>query len=95
MKQNLFEFQPFAVSLYLGKSKPPSVDDFLRPFMNEMKVLETEGLEFDGIKYTVGIKSISCDAPARQFLKCIRGHAGYCGCERCTQIGFHNKSIPL
>ena len=79
------------MSLYLGKSKPPSLETFARPFLDEIKVLEEQGLEFDGIKYKVGIKNIPCDAPARSFLKCIRGHTGYGGCERCTQIGVYDK----
>ncbi|KAJ7988597.1 hypothetical protein DPEC_G00325200 [Dallia pectoralis] len=28
-----------------------------------------------------------CDAPARAYLKCVKGHAGYSACEKCTQEG--------
>lgn len=30
---------------------------------------------------------ITCDAPARQLIKCIKGHGGYFACERCTIKG--------
>lgn len=29
------------------------------------------------------------DAPARAFLKCIKGHSGYFSCERCTEEGVY------
>ena len=30
----------------------------------------------------VVIKAFVCDAPARAFLKCVKGHSGYDSCER-------------
>ena len=33
------------------------------------------------------IHSVVCDAPARQFVKCIKLHSGYDSCERCTVHG--------
>jgi hypothetical protein len=37
--------------------------------------------------YIIKIHSIICDAPARSFLKCIKSHAGYSSCEKCTVTG--------
>lgn len=39
-----------------------------------------------------------CDAPARAFLKNVKGHTGYHGCEQCTQDGVYQENrnyIPL
>ena len=35
--------------------------------------------------------SVVCDASARAFLKCIKGHSGYSGCDKCTQPGVYNS----
>ena len=47
---------------------------------------------YNGTFYRVTLKCIVCDAPARQFLKCIAGHCGKGACERCTSKGFHMQS---
>jgi hypothetical protein len=57
-----------------------------------MMQLDKEGLELDGQRCTIKIGAIICDAPTRQFVKAIKGHNGYGGCERCTQKGTHNKA---
>jgi len=40
----------------------------------------------------VRIEAFKCDAPARQFLKAIKGHTGYFSCERCTVEGSYISS---
>ncbi|XP_065650678.1 uncharacterized protein LOC136078796 [Hydra vulgaris] len=51
----------------------------------------SEGLEYRGKRYDIFINATICDAPARVFIKCIKGHCGYNGCERCIQEGVHLK----
>ena len=35
-----------------------------------------------------------CDAPARSFLKGIKGHSGYHSCEQCVQQGeWHSRLV--
>lgn len=41
--------------------------------------------------YTIKISSIIADAPARAFIKNIKGHMGYYGCEGCKQEGVYTK----
>jgi len=78
----------FAVSVFCGTSKPPSLRNFLGPTVRELKALHQEGLLFNGKHFeTVLIDSFICDAPARSFLKVIKGHTGYHGCERCMTKG--------
>jgi len=45
------------------------------------------GLTFHGKHYTVDVVGFACDAPARAYVKCIKGHTGYFGCEKCEQHG--------
>ena len=83
--------QPFVVSIYVGKEKPKCAEAFLEPFLKEMLELEKEGLEFNGVQYTIKLGAVICDAPARQFVKSMKGHNGYGACERCSQKGSYIK----
>ena len=77
----------FLVGLFCGSMKPKPVEDFLHLFMEDMQTAINEGISISGKVYTVSIHSVVCDAPARQFLKCIIGHNGYYACERCVVKG--------
>lgn len=86
---------PFLVALYQGYTKPTDVDEFLEDFLEEYQHLAADGMLFNGKRYTVQIRSWICDAPARSFLKCIKGHTGYFACERCKVKGFHEHRRVL
>lgn len=83
----------FFVTLHQGPSKPKSAEEYLRPFIAEIDRLSELGLSVskDGTDkhFTVEIDKFIMDAPARQFLKRIVGHAGYSSCERCTEEGVY------
>ncbi|XP_046408651.1 uncharacterized protein LOC124173179 isoform X1 [Ischnura elegans] len=49
-------------------------------------------VEVAGTVHKVAISAIICDAPARAFLKCVKGHTGFYGCERCCQRGVYLNS---
>jgi hypothetical protein len=74
---------PFVIALFYGETKPSSVLDFLNPLINEMILLETQGLTINNINYSFRIRCIISDAPARSYIKCIKPHQAYHGCERC------------
>ena len=73
------------VALFCGKSKPDSIEEYLSDFLVE-NFTET-GFVWDDKIYFVKIKALVCDAPARQFVKCIIGHSGYYSCGRCEIQG--------
>ena len=85
--------KPFIVSLFCGKHKPTSLDDYLEDFLNEYIVLKDSGIEINVRHYDVSIHAFICDAPARSFLKCTQGHTGYFACERCTIRGTWNGRV--
>jgi hypothetical protein len=85
--------KPFLFSLYYGESKPSDVNMYLKFFVEEMRVLENEGLEFNGMRFDVRIRCIIADAPARSFRKCVRNHNAYYGCERCNRKGKWEKRV--
>lgn len=63
------------------------MDDFLADFLAEFKTLEQNGISCHGKIISVALKAFVCDAPARSFLKCTKGHTAFHGCERCTIVG--------
>lgn len=77
----------FVVAIFFGSSKPSSIDEFLHDFVAEMRCLKQSGISFRSKRLTIKIAGFSCDAPARAFVKCIKGHTAYFGCEKCTQRG--------
>jgi hypothetical protein len=79
--------RPLLAGLFCGESKPASVNDFLEKFISEMRSLESDGLILNGVKYEIRISCIICDAPARSFIKSIKGHTAYHSCERCVDEG--------
>ena len=81
--------KPFVIGVYCGSSKPKSLKEYLYDFVQEMKEVLTSGVDFDINKYNVKLDAFICDAPARAFIKCIKGHSGYHGCERCVQKGLY------
>jgi hypothetical protein len=75
---------PFAVAIFSGDSKPFSVTAYLQQFIEELNNLTSNGFEYNGDIIPVKIKTILCDAPARAFLKCIKGRIGNYARERCN-----------
>lgn len=87
------DMRPFFVRVWLGDGKPP-LEEYLRPFVNEILTLLENGLTCpkNGKQYSIEVYMFVADAPARAYLKCIKGHSGYFSCERCTVEGeyIHN-----
>ena len=91
--KNITIKQPFVFGIYCGKEKPPSAAECLEEFVEETKRLVEEGLLIDNRSYSVEIHSFVCDAPARAFIKGIKGHSGYNACEKCTTNGEHDGKL--
>ncbi|KAJ8018126.1 hypothetical protein HOLleu_44057 [Holothuria leucospilota] len=87
MVDELPQKEPFMIGVFSGTSKPSSAQEFLRPFVDELKLLEKDGFQLNGKRYDLGVSAIVCDAPARAFVKCVKGHSGYHGCDKCIQSG--------
>ena len=81
--------EPFIVGLFCGKSKPADVNEYMQEFVAEMQSLEHDGFQPDGLDSPLYVKvsCFICDAPAKAFIKQIKGHSGYYGCGNCVQKG--------
>jgi len=79
---------PAIVALFLGTSKPNSLENFLEDFIEEMEELHVTGFDSGNSAVTpVILHAVICDAPARAFTKNIAGHTSLNACERCLAVG--------
>ncbi|KAM7300543.1 uncharacterized protein ISCGN_016155 [Ixodes scapularis] len=85
--RNVQNVAPFIVGLFYGQSKPPDANDFLHDFVQELSELLQEGVCINGTKIALRVGAFICDAPAKSFILCIKGHTGYYSCTKCTVRG--------
>ena len=78
---------PFVVGLFFGESKPLIVDEFLGDFCDDYLSLKESGITIANKHFAVEISCFICDAPARAYVKRVKSHSGYHGCDRCTAKG--------
>lgn len=92
--QELRQVGPFVIALFSGNHKPSSLQGYLEQFVEELKSIEKNGIKYFDKTYSLKLDAFICDAPARSFLKGIKGHSGYHSCERCVQQGeWHNRLV--
>lgn len=75
------------VGLYHGTEKPSSFNDFMRPLVDEVNVLLTDGLTHNRRVLNIGKCLFVCDTPARAYAKGTKGHAAKNCCMRCLVVG--------
>lgn len=79
--------QPFIIGIYHGYCKPPTTNIFLRPFVDELKILMDNHLFYKNKEYEITLSKIICDAPAKAFILGIKSHNAYYGCTKCNVEG--------
>lgn len=83
----------FVGGVYPGSAKPKQFVNFMRPHIEELKVLTRE-VNFNGRSMKVMLENYICDAPARASVTGTKGHSGYFGCSKCVQEGeFDNRML--
>jgi len=80
---------PFVVALYWGANKPASLCEYLHDFVNELCTVLANGITRDNKHYAVEVSCSVCDAPARSFMKHVKSHTGYNGCDKCKPEGVY------
>ena len=86
---------PFVIGIYHGNSKPSDVNEYLSDFVKEARDLQMNGFLYCGFLHHFKISSVVCDMPARSWIKCVTGHTGYGGCDKCTQRGTFFKCVTF
>lgn len=61
--------KPMIIGMFYGDCKPSRIEDYLQPFVDEMRSILEEGLLVNGHKVYVKLRAWICDSPARAFIK--------------------------
>src|SRR5271154_1375999 len=83
---------PFIIGIYCGPKKPENSNVFLAKLVSECNVLTKDGFDTPCGRFSVCIHSFICDAPAKAFIKGIKGHTGYSGCDKCITSGDYDNN---
>lgn len=75
------------IGIFVGESKPKDSNEFFAPFIEEMEDIQENGLTYDEVSYSVFIKGLIFDAPAKAFALNVKYHSGYNSCTKCTIYG--------
>lgn len=81
----------FVVGVYHGYKKPSNFGEFLMPFINEVKGV-LHSFKWGSKSITVNIRSIVCDAPARNSCLGTKSYWGKFCCGRCCQKGVYTDT---
>jgi len=86
-----YNSKPFIIGIFLGEHKPTNVQEFLQAYVAEINVICESGIKVPETNHIIGIEisCVICDTPARAFVKQVKGHSGYYGCDKCVQRGFY------
>ncbi|KAE8745038.1 hypothetical protein FOCC_FOCC008350 [Frankliniella occidentalis] len=87
--------EPFIIAGWFGHRKEPDdLNEFLNDYIQEVELLQNEGVQLFGNVYPFRIRNYILDALARAFVKCWIGHGGTYGCEKCVVEGvrFRNRT---
>lgn len=78
------------VALHYGESKP-EMDDFLLPFIKELKQLQDSGLNIEkaagNVIFKPFVSHCACDLPARAAVQALKQHNGKSSCGYCLHPG--------
>lgn len=77
----------FMIGLYWGDDKPSDCNLFLKPFVEEVKILHSKGFQLHGKSFTVQVSFFACDAVAKSYILKTKGHGAYSSCSKCTVSG--------
>lgn len=90
--KNIKGSSPFLIGIYCGKKKPNCVKQYLEDLIIDLKDMQENFLEYKDKFYKIKLRAVICDAPARSYVKCVKGHNGYSSCNFCIQEGVFDKS---
>lgn len=79
------------IAIFCGHGKPSPLSIYLEKFIEEYLALSQTGIKIFDATYKINIDAFLCDAPARAYLKQIKGHTSKFGCEKCCIESQYSK----
>lgn len=83
--------KPILIGLFCGTSKPNSLNEYLHDLVQELKLLK-DGFLFKQKTFFLNVGSVVCDTPARAFIRGVKSHTAYYGCDKCHQLGVRKSN---
>ena len=86
------------IGLYFGDQMPTNVHGYTEELVSKLENLFQNGVLIsvdEIIRSRFTVSSIIYDAPAKAFVKQIKGHSGYHGCEWQGKMTFPRTGAPL
>ncbi|XP_065095780.1 uncharacterized protein LOC135717569 [Ochlerotatus camptorhynchus] len=81
------EIAPMTIAIFYGKTKPTSLDGFLKQLVDELIDVLNRGILINNYKINVKLRCFICDSPARAFLKGVASFNSKNGCLKCVGEG--------
>ncbi|XP_035909377.1 uncharacterized protein LOC118510980 [Anopheles stephensi] len=93
--QELPEVPVLMVGNFFGSSKPKSVEQYLRPLVNELNEMIQNGIVIADKLIQIRVRAIIADSPARAFIKGVAYFNHKHGCQKCTVEGKHHSAARV
>jgi len=84
------------VGIFYGEGKPNNCNAFLDKFVHEATELINNGIIVNNNRYSIKLKALICDAPAKAYVLKVKNHTGFNSCTKCVVEGeFINNRLFL
>ncbi|XP_036141389.1 uncharacterized protein LOC118645100 [Monomorium pharaonis] len=75
------------VGIFYGEGKPKNCNVFLNKFVHEATELINNGIIVNNNHYSIKLKALICDAPAKAYVLQVKNHTGFNSCTKCVVEG--------
>uniref|UniRef100_A0A182YR96 Uncharacterized protein n=1 Tax=Anopheles stephensi TaxID=30069 RepID=A0A182YR96_ANOST len=83
----LLKHPAMIVGTFGGSKKPGSLEEFLRPLVEEINDLQRRGLKFGDKQISFSLRAFIADSPMRAALRAAMSFNAKHGCLKCTCVG--------
>ncbi|XP_053663609.1 uncharacterized protein LOC128712760 [Anopheles marshallii] len=83
------------VAIFCGSTKPLSTEEYLRPFVTELKDLMENGIIIADKLIQIRVRAFIADSPARAFIKGTANYNAKSGCHKCTVLGEYHHGFRV